>query len=198
MTRTLLSPSPDAPGGGRLEELLLARLLRLPYLAYALCVQRVLERIGYEAVRPVGRRHFRGPHRTSAVDLAASLPGPLGSQTVLVQIKRYDQTVARRFVDELRGSMLRNGAPSGVLVTTSRFSGKAREAAAGVPGRPVRLVDGPELAGLMAALGIGVAERTDLATGRRTRELDEDAFRALERLAESLVRSHGEGRSRWS
>jgi restriction endonuclease Mrr len=197
MTKTLLAFPPETPGEDRLAELLLARLLRLPYLAYALCVQRVLERVGYESLRPVGRRHFRGPHPMSAVDLVASLPGPLGSQSALVQIKRYEQVVARRFVDELRGAMIRNGAPSGVLVTTSRFSGRACEAATSVPGRPIRLVNGTELANLMIALGLGIAERVDLATGRRSRTLDEDTFAALERFAESLV-DGGERRSPWS
>ena len=94
--------------------------------------------------------------------------------------------------------MLRNGAPTGVLVTTSRFSRTAREAAACVPGRPIRLVDGPELANLMIALGLGVAERVDLATGRRSRTLDEETFRALERFAESLLRETRGGRSPWN
>jgi len=78
---------------------------------------------------------------------------------VLVQLKKYDRPVSRRFVDEQRGTMLRLGFPQGMSITTSVFARPAIEAAATYPGRPIQLFNGTDLARLLIAKGIGICER---------------------------------------
>ncbi len=95
----------------------------------------------------------------------------------LVQVKQYRTPVSRRFVDELRGAMLRTGAQQGLLLTTSSFYGPAytavhEEGAEGIA--PVRLVDGEELLNLLIKHRLGVRESDSVHP-----EVDVDFFEYL-------------------
>ena len=48
---------------------------------------------------------------------------------IILQAKQYRRPVSRRFVDELRGTLLRLDARQGLLISTSTFSSVARLAA---------------------------------------------------------------------
>lgn len=145
-----------------------ARISELSQEALTLLVQRVLISLGYGNVRL--QRYSGG------VDLVAEDRTELGPEKVLVTIKRY--TLHRRFVDELRGAMLRRHAPRGIAVTTEDIPQAAVLASACYPGRPVRLVGGKELASLCIGARLGVKED---AEGNLA--LDEGWFTRLEEHA---------------
>lgn len=176
-----LNPNEEA-----LASLLNLRLSWLSYHAFALCTEHILYCLGYSEVRSLGRTHLKGRTRMGGVDLTAIRESELGRSRVVIQLKRYNRVVSRRFVDELRGTMLRLDAAEGILVTTASFSGIAQAAVRDFPGRPVRLIAGKELGRLMLAFRIGVIERTDVATGKRLLEIDEEAFERLESYAKHL------------
>jgi len=143
----------------KLKQDLLNQLLRLNYPAFAHLMQALLERSGYSRVQVTGRLQPRGRIMHGGVDLTAYTQTDLETILTVAQLKQYRQLVGRRFVDELRGSMLRLSAGQGLLITTSRFSAAVRKLAAGTEVAPVRLIDGQELAELLIEHRIGIRER---------------------------------------
>jgi restriction system protein len=74
-------------------------------------------------------------------------------------------------VRDFSGSLDHKKSVRGVLMTTSRFTRGAEEYVRGIR-KPIALVDGARLAGLMIEHGVGV--RKDGASGRK--RLAEDYF----------------------
>ena len=152
-----------------LAEQLHSRLLNLDFPAFALCLCRLLQALGYQDVHLAGRREWKGYNKPGGggYDLEATLhgsllPGPLSARRVIVQIKQFDGLhVHQRSVDELRGTCLRVGAAEALLITTSAFSKVVRAGAtapgnAGSPVAPVRLMDREELIALLIHHFLGV------------------------------------------
>jgi restriction system protein len=104
---------------------------------------------------------------------AVILLDPLGLDRLYVQAKCYrqDHLVDAPAVRDFAGSLEDKKTARGVLITTSGFTRGARAFVSGIP-RPIALIDGPELARLMIAHGVGAKEGR--ATG--TKELDERYF----------------------
>jgi len=163
-----------SPAEQRLADRLHCRLLDLDFPAFAFCVCRLLEALGYQDVRLAGRREWKGYNKPGGggYDLEAALPGSLSSRRLIAQIKQFDGLrVHQRSVDELRGACLRVGAAEALLITTSAFSKVARAGAAAPGGAdspvaPVRLMDGDELTALLIRHRIGVKRRTGDGKGR--------------------------------
>jgi restriction system protein len=139
----------------KLKKQLRERLLEISYPAFERCIQRLLTAMGYTNVL-VARSHFRGRNCQGGWDLEATTRTGVTTARVIAQIKQYKVPVQKRYVDELRGTMLRAGARQGLLITTSSFSPTARQAAAAGHVAPIRLVDGEELLNLLIRHGIGV------------------------------------------
>ncbi|WP_171166854.1 restriction endonuclease [Streptomyces sp. I05A-00742] len=98
------------------------------------------------------------------VDVEALDPDPISGGRIIVQVKRYRKTVPPTAVRDLFGTVQGAGANKGVLVTTSGF-GPGSYAFAN--GKPLTLVTGEELVGLLAQHGLrgrlgpaGTAPRT--------------------------------------
>lgn len=164
-----------------LIELLRLRLARLNYLSFAFVVRRLFTEMGFTNVELLGRSADRGRTPSGGADMAASVESSLGKHRLLVQIKRHKHAIPRCSVDELRSVLLRRGVPQAIALTTGSFSRAAREAAAAYPGRPIRLIDGTELATLMALHRIGIREQANLVSGVVHWTIDEEAFLALRR-----------------
>ena len=81
----------------------------------------------------------------------------LGLDTVLIQAKRWENSVGRPVVQTFAGSLEGNRARKGVLITTSCFSREAREYVTRIEKRIV-LIDGKQLSELMIDHGVGVTE----------------------------------------
>jgi membrane-bound metal-dependent hydrolase YbcI (DUF457 family) len=145
-----------------LQTEILELLLSLRYRAYQEAVRQLLAAMGYQDVRTHRRyRRFAYPRCTGGMDLLAVQETGLSRGLVIAQIKQYRRPVQRRFIDELRGAMLRTGARQGLVISTSTFPEGARQAATNDRLAPIRLVDGNELARLMIRYGIGIDTGTD-------------------------------------
>lgn len=83
----------------------------------------------------------------------------LGLELIYIQAKAWkrDHAVGRPDVQSFVGAM-HGKATKGVFMTTSRFTGEAREYAKGIP-TSVVLIDGRELADLMIEYDVGVTPR---------------------------------------
>ncbi|WP_059005854.1 restriction endonuclease [Streptomyces specialis] len=85
------------------------------------------------------------------VDVDAFDPDPISGGRIIVQVKRYRNTVPPTAVRDLYGTVLGAGANKGILVTTSGF-GPGSYAFA--EGKPLTLISGPELVGLLGEAGL--------------------------------------------
>ena len=140
-----------------------AQLLNLSVGSYERLIAQVLRSVGYENVRvlrrPCASRHsHKGRNRHGGFDLTALVSTEFSTQPVLVQVKQYQRPISRRFVDELRGALLRTQARQGLLITTSIFAPRAREAAREDHIGPIHLIDGAELGELLVRYRLGVGE----------------------------------------
>ncbi|MDQ1036484.1 restriction system protein [Streptomyces sp. V3I8] len=85
------------------------------------------------------------------VDVDALDPTPIRGGKIVVQVKRYRNTVPPTAVRDLYGTVQDAGANKGVLVTTSRFGPGSHTFA---NGKPLELVPGSELVDLLHRHGL--------------------------------------------
>ncbi|MFJ8312195.1 MULTISPECIES: restriction endonuclease [unclassified Streptomyces] len=85
------------------------------------------------------------------VDVEALDPDPISGGRIIVQVKRYRNTVPPTAVRDLYGTVQGAGANKGVLVTTSGFGPGSYGFA---EGKPLTLVSGEELVGLLHQHGL--------------------------------------------
>ncbi|WP_367574510.1 restriction endonuclease [Streptomyces griseoaurantiacus] len=117
------------------------------------------------------------------VDVDALDPTPIRGGSLVVQVKRYRNTVPPTAVRDLYGTVQSLGANKGVLVTTSGFGPGSHTFA---QGKPLELVSGPELVdllhrhGLRGRLGDGGGARSAGAVGRVPAPRDEPPASAPE------------------
>jgi inner membrane protein len=140
---------------------LLQCLLEMDYATFEQIIKRLLYKSGYVTVQFVGRTYKRGRTPKGGLDLTARSITDISSVLTIVQIKQYKRVVSRRFIDELRGAMLRLGAEQGLLVTLSKFSKVAHAAASESNVAPIKLIEGKEVLDLLFTYRIGVIEEND-------------------------------------
>ncbi|BFV56845.1 restriction endonuclease [Kitasatospora sp. CMC57] len=96
------------------------------------------------------------------VDVIAEDPDPVTGGRIVIQAKRYRRTVDPTAVRDLDATRVHHGATKGILVTTAGFGPDSHR---WVQGKPLTLVDGPMLVGLLREHGLagrlGPAERLD-------------------------------------
>ncbi|WP_030204423.1 restriction endonuclease [Streptomyces sp. NRRL S-87] len=85
------------------------------------------------------------------VDVEAVDPAPIRGGRIVVQVKRYRNTVNPSAVRDLYGTVQSCGANKGVLVTTSRFGPSSHAFA---EGKPLELVSGADLVELLHRHGL--------------------------------------------
>lgn len=91
--------------------------------------------------------------RDGGVDVVAFDERPIFGGKVIIQAKRYRNTVEVSAVRDLYGSMLNEGASKGILVTTSTFGAESRNFA---KDKPIELIDGNGLLYLLEQHGYNV------------------------------------------
>ncbi|MDW8472636.1 restriction endonuclease [Streptomyces scabiei] len=128
-------------------------LLEMDPLAFEALVAELFRAMGMQAVTT--ERSGDG-----GVDVDALDPTPIRGGKIVVQVKRYRNTVPPTAVRDLYGTVQDAGANKGVLVTTSRFGPGSHTFA---NGKPLELVSGPELVDLLHRHGL----RGRLGTGER-------------------------------
>jgi inner membrane protein len=173
-------------------------LYRLSYHGLEQCVRRLLQDLGYHSVAVLTRTHRRQRTSHGGFDLIAKSEAGLTKDSLIVQIKQYERPVSRRFVDELRGAMLRTGVGHGLLITLGSFPLPAHKAAESSPIAPIRLVDGAELAMLFIFKGIGVREARSgrITVDRRFFASVRDTYPRPGRTRLSM--GQGKANTRWS
>jgi restriction system protein len=87
------------------------------------------------------------PSRDGGVDCVAYDPRPIFGGKVVIQAKRYKNTVGVSAVRDLYGTVQNEGASKGILVTTSGYGRASFEFA---NGKPLELLDGSNLLYLLA------------------------------------------------
>jgi restriction system protein len=100
--------------------------------------------------------------RDGGVDAIAFDPDPIRGGKIVIQAKRYTNTVDVSAVRDLYGTVLSEGATKGIIVTTSAFGPDAHRFA---KGKPLTLLDGSNLLYLLAKHG--AVARIDLAEAKK-------------------------------
>jgi restriction system protein len=100
--------------------------------------------------------------RDGGVDAVAFDPDPIRGGKIIIQAKRYTNTVDVSSVRDLYGTVMSEGATKGVLVTTSSFGPDAYRFA---KDKPITLMDGNNLLFLLAKHGHQA--RIDLVEAKR-------------------------------
>ncbi|MGW4158034.1 restriction endonuclease [Streptomyces sp. NPDC004788] len=145
-------------------------LLAMDPIAFEGLVAELFRARGLQAVTT--RRSNDG-----GVDVEALDPDPISGGSILVQVKRYRNTVPPSAVRDLFGTVQGAGANKGVLVTTSGFGPGSYTFA---NGKPLTLISGRELVellhqhGLRGRLGTGEPTPTLVEPVRAPAEADED------------------------
>ena len=106
---------------------------------------------------PGSEVHVTQASRDGGVDAIVFDPDPIKGGKIVVQAKRYTNTVGVNAVRDLFGTVHNEGATKGILVTTSNYGPDARKFAAD---KPLTLLDGGNLLSLLE--GMGVKARIDL------------------------------------
>lgn len=97
----------------------------------------------------------------------------LGLEKIYLQAKRYSENkVNEKEMQNFAGALGCSTVRKGVFITTSFFDERAKEKAASVQGKVIRLIDGQELTTLMIKHNIGVQTKTRI----EIKKLDEDFF----------------------
>jgi restriction system protein len=102
--------------------------------------------------------------RDGGVDAVAFDPDPLRGGKIVIQAKRYTNTVGVSAVRDLFGTVQHEGAMKGILVTTATYGSDAYEFA---KDKPITLISGAELLGLLERHGHRA--KIDLAEARAAR-----------------------------
>ncbi|MEU7296065.1 restriction endonuclease [Streptomyces exfoliatus] len=135
-------------------------LLAMDPIAFEGLVAELFRARGLQAVTT--RRSNDG-----GVDVEALDPDPISGGSIVVQVKRYRNTVPPAAVRDLYGTVQGAGANKGVLVTTSKFGPGSYTFA---NGKPLTLISGTELVdllhqhGLRGRLGPGASRATTVDT----------------------------------
>ena len=89
--------------------------------------------------------------RDGGVDAVAFDPDPIRGGKIVIQAKRYTNTVGVSAVRDLYGTLMNEGANKGILVTTSDYGPDAFEFA---QGKPLTLMNGSNLLHLLQRHGV--------------------------------------------
>jgi len=115
-------------------------LMDLTFLEFEALIQNLFTKMGLEA------RQTR-PSRDGGVDCVAWDPRPIFGGKVVIQAKRYKNTVGVSAVRDLFGTLQNEGASKGILVTTSGYGQASFDFA---KNKPIELIDGSNLLYLLA------------------------------------------------
>lgn len=99
--------------------------------------------------------------RDQGVDAIIFDPDPLKGGKIVIQAKRYTMPVDVSAVRDLYGTMINEGANTGILVTTSYYGA---DAYAFAQNKPLKLINGAQLLGLLERAGYHF--RIDLAEAK--------------------------------
>ncbi len=140
-----------------------APLLEMNPTAFEQLVAELMRRMGL-------RTEHTGMSGDGGVDCVAYDDRPVVGGKVIMQVKRYSNTVNPSVVRDLFGTVHASGATKGVLVTTSGFGPESREFA---QGKPLELIDGAQLDTLLRQYGLAgsMSQQSDAVIPEVSQEL---------------------------
>jgi len=100
--------------------------------------------------------------RDGGVDAIAFDPDPIRGGKIVIQAKRYTNTVGVSAVRDLYGTVMNEGANKGILVTTSNYG---NDAYAFANGKPLTLINGANLLSMLEKYGYNA--RIDLVEAKK-------------------------------
>ena len=100
--------------------------------------------------------------RDGGVDAIAFDPDPIRGGKIIIQAKRYTNTVGVSAVRDLYGTIINEGANKGILITTSDYGSDSYNFA---KGKPITLLNGGHLLYLLEKHG--KRARIDIAEAKR-------------------------------
>lgn len=135
-------------------------LASLPWEEFVHLIREIFE---YEFKSNGGEVKVTQASRDGGVDAIAFDPDPIRGGKIVIQAKRYTNTVGVSAVRDLYGTVLNEGATKGILVTTSSFGPDSYEFS---KGKPITLLDGANLLYLFEKHGhkarINIAEAKNM------------------------------------
>jgi len=110
----------------------------------------IRELFGKEFAESGGEVKITQASRDQGVDAIAFDPDPIRGGKIVIQAKRYTNTVGVSAIRDLYGTLMNEGATKGILVTTSDYGPDAYEFA---KGKPLTLLNGSNLLHLLEKHG---------------------------------------------
>ena len=110
-----------------------------------------------------GEVHVTRASRDGGVDAIAFDPDPLRGGKIVIQAKRYTNTVGVSAVRDLYGTVINEGATKGILVTTSDYGADSCEFA---KNKPITLINGSHLLHMLEKHG--TKARIDIREAKKT------------------------------
>jgi restriction system protein len=107
--------------------------------------------------------------RDGGVDAIIFDPDPLRGGRIVVQAKRYVNTVGVSAVRDLYGTVINEGANTGILITTSNYGNDSYEFA---KDKPLKLLNGAHLLALLHKNGINADINIELAKKQLKNDID--------------------------
>ena len=133
---------------------LLDRVKETDLKSFEQLILNLLQRIGYGGPDGIGVRHT-GKSGDEGID-GEIKQDRLGLDRIYMQAKRYRESiVGRPEIQKFAGTLSSKECKKGLFITTSRFSGEAREYIERIDSRLV-LIDGPKLVELLYEHNLGV------------------------------------------
>lgn len=137
-------------------------LAAMPWEDFEQLVREIFE---LEFSQNGGEVHVTQASRDGGVDAVIFDPDPLRGGKIVVQAKRYTNTVPVSAIRDLYGTVINEGANSGIIITTSDYGRDSYEFA---KDKPLKLLNGGHLLALLNKNGrkgyINIAEAKDIAS----------------------------------
>ena len=116
-------------------------------------IKQLLEEMGYQDTTVTSKSGDAG------VDVVANIELGITSVREVVQVKRHSRTIQRHVLDALRGVLHRFDAVRGSIITTSKFSKGAENAAFERGAAPITLINGEKLLDLLIKYELGIEKQ---------------------------------------
>ncbi len=137
-------------------------LAAMPWEDFEQLVREIFE---LEFAQNGGEVRVTQASRDGGVDAVVFDPDPLRGGKIVVQAKRYTNTVPVSAIRDLYGTVINEGANSGIIITTSDYGRDSYEFA---KDKPLKLLNGGHLLALLNKNGrngyINLAEAKDIAS----------------------------------
>ncbi len=129
-------------------------LMKLSPYDFEHFVKALLDAMDYENVEVTKQSGDKG------VDVVANFQFGITEIREVVQVKRTENTIGRRVIDELRGALHYHRAIRGTIITLGNFVRGLEEFALYPGAAPITLIDGKRLIDLAVKHGIGTKKKT--------------------------------------